>query len=260
MTSPTACGALFSARTTPQPSQNLAEPSRNPGKTFPQGLPGPPRSLSGAETPKLSAVGENPPKKTMKTKPKKTRRNKKQNKKNEETKNKTTKPKKKKKEEKTCSKDREETSLPIVKTHPDAWASQLVWLKMKRAEGRQTAGFGSPRSSTSRSGKPCWKIPDFWYASAEDFSDSADWPESGLNFFPGSAQIRGLGCRNFTEGSKRRVPGHTKQSPNRNFLAHGAPPISWLKYVDISEYCTNITYWLSMLTHCFSLYSMSCLL
>ena len=31
----------------------------NPGGTLPQGRPGPPQSLSGAETPKLSAVGEN---------------------------------------------------------------------------------------------------------------------------------------------------------------------------------------------------------
>ena len=65
---PTACSALFSARTTPQPSQNLVQPSKNPGKTLlelwrnpcrtlPQGRPGPPRSLS-AETPKLSAAGK----------------------------------------------------------------------------------------------------------------------------------------------------------------------------------------------------------
>ena len=42
---------LFSARTTPQPSQNLVEPWWNPRGTLPQGRPGP-------ETPKLSAVGE----------------------------------------------------------------------------------------------------------------------------------------------------------------------------------------------------------
>ena len=43
---PTACGALFSARATPQPSQNLAEPWWNPRGTLPQGRPRPPRSLS----------------------------------------------------------------------------------------------------------------------------------------------------------------------------------------------------------------------
>ena len=43
--SPKACGALFSARTTPQPSQNLVEPWCNPRGTLPQGSPGPPRSL-----------------------------------------------------------------------------------------------------------------------------------------------------------------------------------------------------------------------
>ena len=32
--SPTACGDLCSARTTPQPSQNLVEPSWNIGGTF----------------------------------------------------------------------------------------------------------------------------------------------------------------------------------------------------------------------------------
>ena len=69
VTSPKACSALFSARTTPQPSQNLVEPCWNPGGTLvepwwnpggtlvepwwnprgtlPQGRPGPPRSLSG---------------------------------------------------------------------------------------------------------------------------------------------------------------------------------------------------------------------
>ena len=40
--SPTACGALFSARTTPQPSQNLVEPSWNltsgPPRTTPEQL------------------------------------------------------------------------------------------------------------------------------------------------------------------------------------------------------------------------------
>ena len=56
--SPTACGALFSARTTPQPSQNLEEPWWSPGGTLPQGRPGPPRSLSGLRPPNLSAVGE----------------------------------------------------------------------------------------------------------------------------------------------------------------------------------------------------------
>ena len=52
--SPTACGALFSTRTTPQPSQNLVEPSWNltsgPPRTTPEPI--------WAETPKLSAVGE----------------------------------------------------------------------------------------------------------------------------------------------------------------------------------------------------------
>ena len=65
--SPTACGALFSARTTPQPSQwnprgTLVEPWWNPRGTLPQGRPGPPWSLSGlrqAET-KLSAGGKKP--------------------------------------------------------------------------------------------------------------------------------------------------------------------------------------------------------
>ena len=61
MISPTACGALFSARTTPRPSQNLVEPSWNGGGTLVEPswnlTPGPPRttrSLSG-----LSAVREN---------------------------------------------------------------------------------------------------------------------------------------------------------------------------------------------------------
>ena len=48
--SPTARGALFSARTTPQPAEprgTLAEPWWNPCGTLPQGRPGPPRSLSG---------------------------------------------------------------------------------------------------------------------------------------------------------------------------------------------------------------------
>ena len=50
----TACGALFSARTTPQPSEPswnpggtlVVEPWWNPRGTLPQGRPGPPRSLS----------------------------------------------------------------------------------------------------------------------------------------------------------------------------------------------------------------------
>ena len=57
--SPTACGALFSARTTPEPSQNLVEPWWNPGGTLPTS--GPPRTTPEpiwAETPKLSAVGD----------------------------------------------------------------------------------------------------------------------------------------------------------------------------------------------------------
>ena len=63
--SPTACGAFFSARTTPQPSQNrvepwwnprgiLVEPSWNLSSGSPQTNPEP----IWAETPKLSAVGE----------------------------------------------------------------------------------------------------------------------------------------------------------------------------------------------------------
>ena len=58
MRSPTACGAVFSASTTPQPSWNPGgtlvelwwnpggEPWWNPRGTLPQGHPGPPRSLS----------------------------------------------------------------------------------------------------------------------------------------------------------------------------------------------------------------------
>ena len=78
MISPTECGSLFSARTTPQPSQNLVEPSWNPRGTLvepwwnPGGTlvelswnltAGPPRTTPEpiwAETPKLSAVGEQP--------------------------------------------------------------------------------------------------------------------------------------------------------------------------------------------------------
>ena len=59
--SPTACGALFSARTTPQPSQNLVEPSWNPGKTLVEPYLRAARTTPEpiwAETPKLSAVGE----------------------------------------------------------------------------------------------------------------------------------------------------------------------------------------------------------
>ena len=61
--SPTACGALFGARTTPQPSHHpaalaeprgtLVEPWWNPRGTLPQGRP-----AIWSETPKLSAVGE----------------------------------------------------------------------------------------------------------------------------------------------------------------------------------------------------------
>ena len=65
MISPTACGALFSARTTPQPSQNLVEPSWNPGEILVEPswnlTSGPPRTTPEpiwAETPKLAAVGE----------------------------------------------------------------------------------------------------------------------------------------------------------------------------------------------------------
>ena len=56
VTSPT-CGALFSARTTPQPS---VEPSWNPRGTLLEPYLGPPRTTPEpiwAETPKLSAVG-----------------------------------------------------------------------------------------------------------------------------------------------------------------------------------------------------------
>ena len=69
MTAPTACCALFSARTTPKP-QNLVEPSWNPGGTLvepwsnprgtlPQGRPGPPRSLSGLRPQSFQLVGKN---------------------------------------------------------------------------------------------------------------------------------------------------------------------------------------------------------
>ena len=57
MISPTACGALFSARTTPHPSQNLVEPWWNSWNL----TPGPPRTTPEpiwAETPKLSAGGK----------------------------------------------------------------------------------------------------------------------------------------------------------------------------------------------------------
>ena len=57
MISPTACG-------TPQPSQNLVEPSWNlvepwwnPRGTFPQGRPGPPRSLSGLRPQSCQLLG-----------------------------------------------------------------------------------------------------------------------------------------------------------------------------------------------------------
>ena len=59
--SPTACGALFSARTTPQPgrtSWNLVEPSWNPDGTLPQGCPGPPRSLSGLRPQSFQLLGK----------------------------------------------------------------------------------------------------------------------------------------------------------------------------------------------------------
>ena len=59
VTSPTACGALFSACTTPQPSQNLAEPWCNLGGTlvepYLRAVPDHPEPIW-AETPKLSAV------------------------------------------------------------------------------------------------------------------------------------------------------------------------------------------------------------
>ena len=61
VTSPTACGALSSARTTPQPSQNLVEPWWNPRGTLVEpswNLTSGPREPIWAETPKLSAVGE----------------------------------------------------------------------------------------------------------------------------------------------------------------------------------------------------------
>ena len=57
--SPTARGALFSARTTPQPSQNLlVEPSWNPRGALPQGRPGPPRSLFGLRPRSFQLLGE----------------------------------------------------------------------------------------------------------------------------------------------------------------------------------------------------------
>ena len=62
--SPTACGALCSARTTPQPSQNLVEPWWNPAGNLVEPswnlTSGPPRTTPEpiwAETQKLSAVG-----------------------------------------------------------------------------------------------------------------------------------------------------------------------------------------------------------
>ena len=54
--SPTACGALFSARTTPQPSQIRVEPSWNPGGTLVEPWWNPPE-LIWAETPKLKISG-----------------------------------------------------------------------------------------------------------------------------------------------------------------------------------------------------------
>ena len=67
MISPTACGALFGACTTPQlpqPSQNLVEPSWNPRGTLVEPswnlTSGPPKTTPEpiwAETPKLPAVG-----------------------------------------------------------------------------------------------------------------------------------------------------------------------------------------------------------
>ena len=71
--SPTACGALFSAGTTPQPSQSprrtlvkpswnpggtLVEPRWNPGGTLPQGRPGPPWSLSGLRPQSVQLLGK----------------------------------------------------------------------------------------------------------------------------------------------------------------------------------------------------------
>ena len=58
MISPAACGALFSARTTPQPSQNFVEPRWNPRGTLPQGRPGPPRSLSGLRHQSFQLLGK----------------------------------------------------------------------------------------------------------------------------------------------------------------------------------------------------------
>ena len=55
---PTACGALFSARTTSQPSQNLVKAWWNPRGTVPQGRPGPPRSLSGLRPQGFQLLGE----------------------------------------------------------------------------------------------------------------------------------------------------------------------------------------------------------
>ena len=68
--SPTECGALFSARTTPQPSQNLVEPWWNPGGTLvepswnprgtlPQGRTVPPWSLSGLRPQSFQLLGKN---------------------------------------------------------------------------------------------------------------------------------------------------------------------------------------------------------
>ena len=57
--SPTACGALFSARTTQQPSQNLVELWWNPRGTLPQGRSGPPRSLSGLRPQSFQLLGNN---------------------------------------------------------------------------------------------------------------------------------------------------------------------------------------------------------
>ena len=75
--SPTACGALFSACTTPQPSENLVEPLWspdgtlvepwwNPRGTLPQGRPGPPRSLSGLRPQSFQLLGKKERKKKQK--------------------------------------------------------------------------------------------------------------------------------------------------------------------------------------------------
>ena len=61
MISPPACGALFSARTTPQqwnPGGTLVEPWWNPRGTLPQNRPGPPRSLSGLRPQSFQLLGK----------------------------------------------------------------------------------------------------------------------------------------------------------------------------------------------------------